>query len=53
MIDQVSGQVSGELADTFASQVRSTLSEELQRSSDFVPERFPKSEQRIRRKKQQ
>lgn len=49
--DSVSGEAANQLGESFADHVRSSLRDRLDQNKDFKPEKFPKSEQNIRKEK--
>ncbi|KAK7074122.1 hypothetical protein SK128_012406 [Halocaridina rubra] len=51
VMDSVAGEAANQLGESFASHVRSSLRDRLDKNKDFKPEKFPKSEQNIRKEK--
>jgi len=49
--ESVSGEAASQLSESFATHVRKDLQEKLKNDKDFRPERFPKSEEHIRKSK--
>lgn len=51
VVESVSGEAATQLSESFATHVRENLQEKLKNDKDFRPERFPKSEENIRKSK--
>jgi len=49
--ESVSGEAASQLSESFTTHVREDLKEKLKNDKDFRPERFPKSEENIRKSK--
>lgn len=51
VMDSVSGEAATQLGESFAGHMRTSLRERLIHNKDFHPEKFPKSEEHIRKEK--
>lgn len=51
VMDSVAGEAASQLGDSFVGHMRSSLRHRLNHNKDFMPEKFPKSEENIRKEK--
>lgn len=51
VMDSVAGEAASQLGESFAGHMRTSLRERLNHNKDFLPEKFPKSEEHIRKDK--
>ncbi|KAG7161488.1 Large proline-rich protein BAG6-like [Homarus americanus] len=51
VMDSVAGEAATQLGESFAGHMRTSLRERLNHNKDFLPEKFPKSEEHIRKEK--